>query len=43
MMFPGIIKETDVDLARADATQCETITRAHARTFALASSFLPAI
>jgi len=41
MMFPGIIRETDVDLARADAAQCETITRAHARTFALASSFLP--
>ncbi len=42
MVLPEFIKETDEDLARADAHHCEAITRAHARTFALASSFLPA-
>lgn len=31
----------DDALARADALQCEGITRAHARTFSLASGFLP--
>ena len=41
MVLPGFLKETDAELARADAQHCETITRAHARTFALASSFLP--
>lgn len=41
MVLPGFVKETDVELARSDAQHCEAITRAHARTFALASSFLP--
>ena len=42
MDLPGFVNETDERLARADAQHCESITRAHARTFALASSFLPA-
>lgn len=42
MVLPGILRETDETLARADAQHCESITRKHARTFALASSFLPA-
>lgn len=40
-MLPGILKATDADLARADAQHCESITRTYARTFALASRFLP--
>ncbi|MFM8301977.1 MAG: phytoene/squalene synthase family protein, partial [Gemmatimonadota bacterium] len=40
-MLPGILKETDADLARADTNHCESITRTYARTFALASRFLP--
>lgn len=42
MVLPGFLKETDEELARSDAQHCEALTRAHARTFALASSFLPA-
>lgn len=42
MVLPGFLKETDESLSRADASHCEAITRSHARTFALASSFLPA-
>lgn len=42
MVLPGITRESDEELAGADAHHCEVITRAHARTFALASSFLPA-
>jgi 15-cis-phytoene synthase len=41
MVLPGFLKEDDSTLARSDAQHCESITRAHARTFALASSFLP--
>ncbi len=41
MVLPGILRETDETLAALDAQHCEAITRAHARTFALASSFLP--
>lgn len=41
MVLPGFLKETDAELARLDAQHCEAITRAHARTFALASGFLP--
>jgi len=41
MVLPGFLKETDQQLARADAHHCESITRAYARTFSLASSFLP--
>lgn len=41
MVLPGFLKETDAELARSDAQHCEAITRAHARTFALASGFLP--
>lgn len=41
MVLPGFLKETDTELARSDAQHCEAITRAHARTFALASAFLP--
>ena len=40
-LLPGFLKETDADLARADALHCEGITRTYARTFALASTFLP--
>ena len=40
-MLPGLLRETDADLARADAQHCESITRTYARTFALASRFLP--
>lgn len=42
MMLRDLIREADAAQARADALHCESITRAHARTFALASSFLPA-
>lgn len=42
MVLPGFLKETDETLGRSDALHCEAITRSHARTFALASSFLPA-
>ena len=42
MVLPGFLPEPDEALARADAQHCESITRSHARTFALASSFLPA-
>ncbi len=42
MALPDFLRLTDAELARADAQHCEAITRAHARTFALASSFLPA-
>ncbi|HRQ79463.1 MAG TPA: phytoene/squalene synthase family protein [Gemmatimonadaceae bacterium] len=41
MVLPGFLKEDDTQLAKLDAQHCESITRAHARTFALASSFLP--
>lgn len=41
MVLPGFLKEDDSTLAKSDAQHCESITRAHARTFALASSFLP--
>jgi len=41
MVRSGFLKESDAELARSDAQHCEAITRAHARTFALASSFLP--
>lgn len=41
MVLPGYRRE-DAALALADAAHCEEITRAHARTFALASAFLPA-
>jgi phytoene synthase len=41
MVLPGFLKEDDAALAKLDAQHCESITRAHARTFALASSFLP--
>lgn len=41
MVLPGFLVKTDTDLERSDAQRCESITRAHARTFALASSFLP--
>jgi phytoene synthase len=41
MVLPGFLREDDSQLARSDAQHCESITRAHARTFALASSFLP--
>jgi phytoene synthase len=40
-LLPGFLKETEADLARADALHCEGITRTYARTFALASAFLP--
>jgi len=40
-LLPGFLKETEADLARADALHCEGITRTYARTFALASTFLP--
>ena len=39
--LPGLLRETDADLARSDAQHCESITRTYARTFALASGFLP--
>lgn len=42
MVLRELFKRTDESLARADAQHCESITRAHARTFALASRFLPA-
>lgn len=42
MAFLGRANAPDADLARADARHCESITRAHARTFALASTLLPA-
>jgi 15-cis-phytoene synthase len=42
MVLPGILRETDETLAKADAQHCESITRKYARTFALASGFLPA-
>jgi len=41
MVLPGFLREDDAALAKSDAQHCESITRAHARTFALASSFLP--
>ena len=41
-LLPGFLRETDADLARSDAQHCESITRTYARTFALASGFLPA-
>lgn len=41
MVLPGFLREDDTQLARLDAQHCESLTRAHARTFALASSFLP--
>lgn len=41
MVLPGFLREDDAALAKLDAQHCEAITRAHARTFALASSFLP--
>lgn len=41
MVLPGFRKETVPVPARSDAQHCEAITRAHARTFALASGFLP--
>lgn len=41
MVLPGFLKEDDSTLARSDAQHCEAITRTHARTFALASGFLP--
>jgi phytoene synthase len=41
MVLPGYRREDDA-LALADAAECEAITRTHARTFALASAFLPA-
>lgn len=41
MVLPGFLREDDAQLARLDAQHCESLTRAHARTFALASSFLP--
>lgn len=41
MVLPGFLREDDAVLAKHDAQHCESITRAHARTFALASSFLP--
>jgi phytoene synthase len=42
MVLPGFLREDDAVLAKLDAQHCESITRAHARTFALASRFLPA-
>lgn len=42
MMLRDLIRHADASQARADALHCEAITRTHARTFALASSFLPA-
>lgn len=42
MVLPGILRESDETLAKADAQHCESITRKYARTFALASGFLPA-
>lgn len=41
MVLPGYRRDDDA-LALADAAECEAITRTHARTFALASAFLPA-
>ncbi len=41
MVLPGFLREDDAVLAKLDAQHCESITRAHARTFALASAFLP--
>lgn len=41
MLRPGFPRESDAQLARSDAQHCESITRTHARTFALASAFLP--
>lgn len=43
MALPGFLREDDAALAKLDAQHCEAITRAHARTFALASSFLPPV
>ena len=42
MLLRDLIRQADASQSRADAEHCESITRAHARTFALASSFLPA-
>ena len=42
MTLRDLIRQADESEASVDALHCESITRAHARTFALASSFLPA-
>ena len=42
MMLRDLIRRSDDPQSSADALHCESITRAHARTFALASNFLPA-
>ncbi len=42
MVFRDLLRPADESQSGTDAQHCESITRAHARTFALASSFLPA-
>jgi phytoene synthase len=39
LLLPG--EQVDAQRARLDAQYCESVTRAHARAFALASAFLP--